>query len=80
MRWGTEEQKQRLQEAGCSVVPVLYQGPLSEEVISEALHTLEINGSVVAPGFMQPEGVVIYNPGIRSLFKKTFGSDEHKGS
>ena len=33
--------------------------------------------SVASPGFMNPEGVVVFAGG--ALFKKTFGGDGHKG-
>jgi len=33
-------------------------------------------GSIAAPGFMQPEGIVIYHTSGNVLFKKTFENDE----
>jgi hypothetical protein len=72
-RWSTEEQQERLAGIdGVSVVPTLYQGPFSEKVIDEVMDKLWKDGSVASPGFQNPEGVVIYMPGTRTLFKKTF--------
>lgn len=60
----------------CSVVPTLYRGPNDEQLILEALKVLAANGSAAAPGFMNPEGVVIYHTASQSLFKKTIVADE----
>ncbi len=65
--------------ACCSIVPVLYEGPFSSEAVDSALAGLSERGSVAAPGFMNPEGVVVYLPAARRLFKVTLGSDGHKG-
>lgn len=65
--------------ACCHVVPVLYDGPFSTEAIDAALASLAANGSVAAPGFMDPEGIVVYLSAARSLFKVTLGDDGHKG-
>lgn len=79
LRWDTDEQRERLAEIpGVSVVPTLYKGPFSDEQINLQLSELEKNGSVAAPGFQNPEGIVIYIPGSRTLFKKTIGANEHK--
>ncbi len=69
----------------CGVVPVLYEGPLDVfgylNGIMGALVRLEDHGSAAAPGFMNPEGIVIYHPASKQLFKKTLVDDEKpKGS
>jgi hypothetical protein len=72
-RWGTPEQAERLAGIdGVGVVPVLYEGPFSDAAIEEAMVSLKENGSRVSPGFMMPEGIIIYMPGSRSLFKMTY--------
>lgn len=79
LRWNTPEQQERLAEIHCcDVVPVLHQGVFSDEAIETALSDLGKNGSVASPGFENPEGVVIYMPGSRTLFKKTFGDNLSK--
>lgn len=80
LRWAAPEQQERLQDIPVSVVPILYQGIYDTGMVEECLKSLDICGSYAAKGFMNPEGVVIYIPGSRSLFKKTLGGDEHKGS
>ena len=65
--------------ACCHVVPVLYSGLFSTEVVDETLRKLAAEGSAAAPGFMKPEGVVVYLNAARKLFKKTLEGDAHKG-
>lgn len=64
--------------ACCHVVPVLYTGPFDTAMIDVVLGDLEKYGSRAAPGFMQPEGIVIYHEKARVSFKKTIGDDGHK--
>lgn len=63
----------------CKVVPVLYQGNFTQENIELAIGRLIGEGSVAAPGFENPEGVVIYHTASNTLFKKTIGNDGPKG-
>lgn len=60
----------------CRVVPVLYRGMFDTAFINSAMTLLGGTGSQAAPGFMKPEGVVIYHEAARTLFKKTFENDE----
>jgi len=60
----------------CSLVPVLYRGPFSTEAVEAALEALRTKGSLAMPGFMKPEGVVIYHEAARISFKKTLERDE----
>lgn len=59
------------------VVPVLYQGVFSTQMVDAALESLRINGSRAVPGYMNPEGVVVYHSGSNTCFKKTLEGD-HK--
>lgn len=63
-----------------SVVPVLYEGLFSEASVKEALITLEREGSYASPGFMKPEGIVVYHMAAGVGFKYTIGDDGHKGT
>lgn len=75
---------------GLYSVPVLYEGPFMDEEDSvfasqspwkEALYELEYHGSAASPGFMDPEGVVIYHHAANHCFKVTIRGDEApKGS
>lgn len=69
-RWGEERPE------CCHVVPVLHQGLFDTETILDVLNELQANGSRAAPGFMRPEGVMIWHHGSRSMFKKTIEGDE----
>ena len=62
--------------ACCSVVPVLYRGPFTTGVVTEVLARLCASGSAAAPGFMKPEGVVIWHDAARMYFKVTIEKDE----
>lgn len=63
----------------CHVVPILYHDMFGDDPITEQLERLKNQGSVAAPGFMNPEGIVIYHPQIRQSFKVTLdNNDQHK--
>lgn len=65
--------------ACCYVVPVMYVGPFSTIVVDEQLCHLTEHGSMAAPGYMNPEGVVVFHSASRKLFKATLGDDDAKG-
>lgn len=73
-RWG------ETRPACCSVVPVLYAGPFEEDGVmkgvKESLKRLQEQGSVAAPGFMKPEGIVVFHETSGQLFKKTLEKDD----
>lgn len=70
------ERWQSARPACVSCVPVLYRGPFSTEVIEDSLVSLAENGSRAAPGFMKPEGIVVFHAASNSMFKKTIDKDE----
>lgn len=51
------------------LVPELYRGPFSTTKVSQVLGHLSREGSQAAPGFMRPEGVIVYHVGAGSVFK-----------
>ena len=70
-RWLLEE------PPSCShVVPILWRGPFRTNVIDEVLSTLKVLGSKAAPGFMNPEGIIIYHTAGNFYMKKTIEKDE----
>jgi RNA ligase len=71
-RWADPE----VRPACCSVVPTLYRGMMFPGVAEKFIRELERDGSVAAPGFMQPEGIVIYHVAAGIGFKKTILKDE----
>lgn len=58
------------------LVPVLYIGKFDNEKINEVLKKLETEGSVASPGFMNPEGIVVFHVASRNLYKVTIKDDE----
>jgi hypothetical protein len=69
-RWGEER------PACCHVVPELARGAFDSGLIDDVLFALGETGSYAAPGFMRPEGVMIYHTAANIIFKKTFEGDE----
>lgn len=75
LRWAEER------PACCHVVPVLWRGTLDAFPMEETLRDLREHGSAAAPGFMRPEGIVIFHVAGRVGFKKTLEKDdEPKGA
>jgi hypothetical protein len=66
-------------EGVLTVVPVLYQGAFDTTQIALALNLLQVRGSAAAPGFLQPEGVVVFDPQTGAKWKRTLDGDGHKG-
>jgi hypothetical protein len=60
----------------CYVVPTLYRGPLHTMKVDSCIAHLILNGSIAAPGFMDPEGVCIYHTASGQVFKKTCKDDD----
>ena len=61
---------------GISLVPVLYRGPFDMVAVEEALTNLRNNGSMASPGFMKPEGIVVFHTAGNVGFKKTIENDD----
>jgi len=71
---------QQAAPACCAVVPVLARGVFTTNLVDWALDTLRHAGSVAAPGFMNPEGIVVFHVAGGVGFKKTLDRDgEPKG-
>lgn len=64
------------------VVPVLAfdNGRALNVIVEQTLASLRDKGSVAAPGFMRPEGVIIYHRAANSYFKVTLDKDEEPKS
>lgn len=74
-RW-TDEVKLTFKTPNLDVVPVLHRGPFESSKIRGVLAHLEAFGSQAAPGFDNPEGIVIYHTAGNALFKVTIENDE----
>lgn len=61
----------------CDVVPILAElEEFDSAAIKGVVATLKVRGSYAAPGFMDPEGIVIYHKHSNSLFKTTIKNDD----
>ena len=60
----------------CSLVPVLFRGEFNSARVDLAMKLLKQDGSWAAPGFMNPEGIIILHEATRTLYKKTYEHDE----
>ena len=58
------------------LVPILWRGLFDQLDLNEILIDLRRNGSRAAPGFMRPEGVVVFHIAGRVGFKKTLEKDD----
>jgi hypothetical protein len=66
----------------CGLVPVLRHGKFDAitSLTESALHELEERGSLAAPGFMKPEGIVIFHTAGNVGFKRTLEKDDQPKS
>lgn len=60
----------------CHVVPVLHKGIFTTMAVQACVDELITQGSRAAPGFMDPEGVIVYHEAAKIMFKKTCKDDE----
>lgn len=75
-RWSDPETIALLGNFNISVVPVLYSGAFNTTEFDRILAELKVSGSIAAPGFMNPEGIVIYDTQSGIGFKKTYDYDD----
>lgn len=61
--------------ACCHLVPALLKGPFSGNMAEFCLSELSTRGSVAAPGFMNPEGIVVFHVAGNVKFKMTLDND-----
>lgn len=60
---------------GIDIVPVLFEGPFDLDEVATQLGQLRLHGSQAAPGFMNPEGVVVFHEAAGQVFKATLDND-----
>lgn len=71
-RWADDS----VRPACCHVVPTLYRGEFVQSAWVDALGALANGGSAAAPGFTNPEGIVVFHTAANLCFKKTLHKDE----
>lgn len=65
-----------LAPACCHVVPIIYRGVMLTASMEVAMFALQEIGSLAAPGFMDPEGVVLFHIAGNVGLKKTIKKDD----
>lgn len=73
-KWGDDLTRPKC----CHVVPILWAGLFDELNTNDILTKLKANGSYAAPGFKNPEGIIVFHTVNYAIFKKTF-DDKAKG-
>jgi hypothetical protein len=73
-RWG------EVRPPCCHVVPTLWRGPMVDLDTPRLLATLAGCGSAAAPGFMNPEGLVVFHVASNTLYKRTIEADDEAKS
>ena len=69
-RWGDDTGNAR--PTCCHVVPVLYEGIFTTDAVDQ----LRANGSLAAPGFDRPEGVIVYQVASKTYGKVLLENDD----
>lgn len=65
----------------CDVVPVLASSDkFDTNIIERVMDDLREHGSYAAPGYMRPEGIIIYHAASNTYFKSTLDGDVTKGT
>jgi len=70
LRWTDE-----VRPSCCHVVPVLWRGRFDTDQIERVLDNLREEGSMAAPGFMNPEGIIVFHTAGNFGMKKTLDND-----
>lgn len=60
----------------CHVVPKIYMGTFQQSAWELCISRLRLEGSFAAPGFKDPEGIVVWHEAAKIGFKKTIIGDE----
>lgn len=63
---------------GIDVVPTLYKGDFHPDLVNDIANSLKASGSILVPGWMKPEGFIIYFPEFRKSLKWTYEAQEGK--
>lgn len=58
------------------LVPVMRRGVFTTSMVDSAMYELGQRGSLAAPGFTDPEGIVVFHTAANVGFKKTIHKDE----
>lgn len=70
-RWSNENSRPKC----CRIIPVIYTGLFDTKIALDCIEDLKKNGSYAAPGFMRPEGIIVWHTTGNVGFKKTILKD-----
>lgn len=73
VRWNPDNPNR---PACCGVTPLLARGEDVDD--NEVMRALDANGSLIAPGYKNPEGIIVYHSASRQMYKRTFRDDGGK--
>lgn len=73
---GIFDKKTNVRVRCCSVVPTIVTGEFQTDLVDYAMGQLRDGGSLAAPGYRDPEGIVIWHCAANLGFKKTLKNDE----
>ena len=59
-------------------IPLLYEGVFTCDLVDHYLLALKDGGSIAAPGWTRPEGIVVYFPDFNTCMKATFDGPKWK--
>lgn len=65
-----------IRPACCDVVPLLYVGQFATDTVDSVLDALRVMGSQAAPGFMKPEGIIVFMTASSHLYKVLAENDD----
>jgi hypothetical protein len=74
-QWTEEELRTRGLPDNVRVVPILARATVMTDPVGQAVMTLMAGGSVAAPGYMRPEGVIVFLRAAGKLLKLVFDKD-----
>lgn len=58
-----------------ALVPIAAECPFNTANVEQVMDAMRRGGSLAVPGYMNPEGIVVYHKAADQLFKKTFDGD-----
>jgi len=74
-RWGGHEDELGM-VPGLGLVPLIFRGTFDTMSVDVSVNHLESTGSLAAPGFMRPEGVIVWHAAARQVFKVLIENDD----
>lgn len=74
-RWGNHAEWGPKWPDRVDTVPFLAAGMFSTELVKTVLELLQRRGSVASPGFMRPEGIIVFHVAAGQSFKVTLDED-----